>query len=330
MVIKDGHFVLNDSIYIFLVTPNGIQGPFKHKTNAVMTYEPNVQQFYFNHKGDEMFYINTSGNIDKYDFDRCTGLLSNPIVIDTEKPIQQQPAYISACYSPNDSLLYISSFNMIFVNQGNLLYQLKLKQTPLKLDTIYHFSQPVNVGMLKNGPDDKIYLSALSIIYTPFYNDTDYNAYNTNLSVINQPNMPGQLCDLQPFSFNLGGYRTYWELPNNPNYNLWALAGSVCDTLTTAIAPVTAQEAAGLNLNYINAWQKLFVNATKLRGKKCTVKIYAVNGTLIYQNTTITNPPFFTTEINCSAFANGIYILNLTTELETMSAKFVKAGGSTN
>lgn len=48
VVIKDAHFALNDSIYIFLVTPNGIQGPFKHKTNALMTYEPNFQQFYFN------------------------------------------------------------------------------------------------------------------------------------------------------------------------------------------------------------------------------------------------------------------------------------------
>jgi hypothetical protein len=37
---------------------------------------------------------------------------------------------------------------------------------------------------------------------------------------------------LQPFSFYLGGKRTYHGLPNNPNYELGPLAGSICDTLT--------------------------------------------------------------------------------------------------
>lgn len=278
----------------------------------------------FNKKGNQLFYSTWSGIIEKYDFDRCTGILSNKVVISTEKPFNQPPGYVSACFSPNDSLLYILSDSIPGVIGGNNLYQINLATQPLTLDSIYHFSQPVTGGAMKLAADNKIYIAAPSL--SPFYlfTDTDYTFYNTHLSVINQPNMFGLFCDLQPYSFYLGGYRTYWDLPNNANYNLGALVGSVCDTLTTALAPVNAQDAAGLSLTYINQWQKLYISATKLRGKKCTLKIYGINGTLIYQNTTITNPPFLTTEIDCNGFSSGMYLLNLTTEVETVSAKFVK------
>jgi hypothetical protein len=52
-----------------------------------------------------------------------------------------------------------------------------------------------------------------------------------NLGVINQPDSPAVSCDFQPFSFYLGGKRTYWGLPNNPDYDLGPLIGSGCDTL---------------------------------------------------------------------------------------------------
>ncbi|MBL0341878.1 MAG: hypothetical protein IPP71_13625 [Bacteroidetes bacterium] len=50
-----------------------------------------------------------------------------------------------------------------------------------------------------------------------------YNMYNMNLSVINQPDSLGATCDFQPYSFYLGGKRTYVGLPNNPDYELGPL-----------------------------------------------------------------------------------------------------------
>jgi hypothetical protein len=58
---------------------------------------------------------------------------------------------------------------------------------------------------------------------------------NKYLSVINNPNEEGLDCDFDTLSISLGGNSVVFGLPNMPNYNLGALAGSECDTLGTAI-----------------------------------------------------------------------------------------------
>ena len=90
-------------------------------------------------------------------------------------------------------------------------------------------------GLLQLGPDDKIYIScfysANDCGYDYLFCDTTWNNVNTNLSVINSLDSLGAACNFQPFGFNLGGHRTYYGLPNNPNYELKADSGSACDTL---------------------------------------------------------------------------------------------------
>jgi hypothetical protein len=66
---------------------------------------------------------------------------------------------------------------------------------------------------------------------------TAYTTINNNLSVINYPDSLGTACDFQPFSFNLGAGRTYFGLPNNPDYELGAWVGSPCDTLSVGLQP---------------------------------------------------------------------------------------------
>jgi len=53
--------------------------------------------------------------------------------------------------------------------------------------------------------------------------------------VVHNPDIAGAGCDFRPFSFYLGGKRTYYGLPNNPKYNLGPLTGSLCDTITVGI-----------------------------------------------------------------------------------------------
>ncbi|MBL0050574.1 MAG: hypothetical protein IPP29_03155 [Bacteroidetes bacterium] len=88
------------------------------------------------------------------------------------------------------------------------------------------------MGQLKLAPDGKIYQSNNYYGGYP-YSDTTYNMYNMNLSVINSPDSLGAACNLQPYSFYLGGKRTYFGFPNNPDYFLGPKVGSTCDTLST-------------------------------------------------------------------------------------------------
>ena len=98
------------------------------------------------------------------------------------------------------------------------------------------------------------------------YPDSVRNIYNENLSVINYPDSVGTGCNFQPFSFYLGGKRTYIGLPNNPNYDLAKDSGSICDTLTVGMQEIAIQNST-LIVFYHSAWQKAFINAQKLKGK---------------------------------------------------------------
>ncbi|MBK8873341.1 MAG: hypothetical protein IPN13_05230 [Bacteroidetes bacterium] len=87
-----------------------------------------------------------------------------------------------------------------------------------------------------------------------------------NLSVINYPDSLGSACNYTPYSFYLGGTRTHYGLPNNPDYDLPAHAGSPCDTL------VSQNELAGAvdrrpSCLLPPGMGKAFINASNLKGK---------------------------------------------------------------
>ncbi len=79
-------------------------------------------------------------------------------------------------------------------------------------------------------PDNKIY-----IISRHSDDPTGYNLYNINLNVINYSNNEGLSCDFDTLTISLNNHIASNALPNMPNYNLGALAGSECDTLGTAV-----------------------------------------------------------------------------------------------
>ena len=101
---------------------------------------------------------------------------------------------------------------------------------PGSADTLWQTNTITNqFGQVKLAPDNKIYLTTWynNGMQTNFpYADTMTNVFNSYLSVVNEPDSLGTACDFQPYSFYLGGKRTYLGLPNNPDYDLPALAGS--------------------------------------------------------------------------------------------------------
>jgi hypothetical protein len=178
-------------------------------------------------------------------------------------------------------------------------------------------------------PDGKIYLSSGDDRFGWPYPDTSiaYTQVNMNLSVINQPDSLGLACDFQPFSFYLGGARTYYGLPNNPDYELGAWVGSPCDTLTTYLTPNPSPEARGAWMQawYNHEWDMIHVNASKLQGKKGVLRLFDMEGRVVFEkHSEVISGGYFTTEINMSGLANGVYMVNLVTEKEKISSKIGK------
>ena len=295
-----------NSHYLYLISPLGItQQPIQLVGSLNTTNSGNYR---FNSMGNKLAYINYKGLIELYDFDRCSGIISNPVTLETETtPI---PGYWDCEFSPNGNLLYV------VISQGTsylLQYNLLAPNPTLTRDTIFTIAYPTySGGLLKLAPDGKIYWSCSW--YDGFnwnfpYPDTTFNAYIT------------------PYSFYLGGNRCYLGLPNNPDYDMPRLQGSTCDTvLWTNLTPGPSPRGEGsvLYTTYVSEWEKLFVNAQNIKGKNATLKVYDLNGRVVFSSFQKTQPPYFTQDVDVSNLSAGMYIVTFTTDTEILSTKFVK------
>ncbi|HQK97424.1 MAG TPA: hypothetical protein PLH61_05325, partial [Bacteroidia bacterium] len=201
----------DDKYYRYLVSPNGIDSmPAQQIGTGSQT---GFVEFKWNKQGDRMAMVNLPGLIELYDFDRCTGLLSNPVTIRQPVTANPSPKIWSCEFSSTGDFLYISA-NPIIPDSSRLI-QVDLRNYPnnITMDTLWATYFPkVTAGALKRGPDDKIYFSCAYV--PPAFNnypyaDSMYNYFNMNLGVINSPDSLGLACDFQPWSFYLGGKRTY-------------------------------------------------------------------------------------------------------------------------
>ncbi len=315
-----------NEFYLFSVSPAGIQGPFIQTVgdpgNSVLG------SLRFSHRGDKIVYADPSGLLELYDFDRCTGIISNPLSI---KPAISTPPYpwtVGAEFSPNDSVLYTSSQSTI---SRIFQYDLTAANITSSEQIIAAINYPVNEGgFLRLAPDNKIYWSfawhdGMNFNYPYSDSSIAYNMYNMNLSVINNPNALGTTCDFQPFSFYLGGKRTYYDLPNNPDYNLPALGGSLCDTLgyPNQVKSIESKSTAQLNVFYHPDWQTAFINASGLSGRNYGLHIVDITGKEVFSESGSLTSQYYTKDLRCDNFTAGTYIVLLETEKERLVKKLI-------
>jgi hypothetical protein len=318
-----------NSFYIYLVSPSGIS--LYNQQNIGLSFAGGgLQRLEFNPNGNKLYCCTNAGSIECFDFNRCTGSLSNDTILASYATTWRRN-YWSMAVSPDDSKLYVSTFLAGTSSDTSYLvqYDLNAPNFLLSSDTLLRLPADDNeqLGLLQPGPDGKIYLSAignsLDCGFDYLYCDTTWSQIATHVSVINYPDSLGAACDFQPFSFNLGGHRAYFGLPNNPNYELGRWVGSPCDTLTVGIT-----EAVGYKNNitvyYDVNWQTAFVNAKGLRGKKFAFELYNINGQLIQQQQGFLDSEYYTNNLSLVGVADGLYVVRLKTDKEVLTGKFVK------
>ena len=308
----------NNDYYVYLVTPSGVSSqPIQSVGSQNST---NSGRISFNSSGSKMSFINLIGLVELYDFDRCTGLISNPITIQPESAQAPWPAYWSAEFSPSGDLLYASQI-AINSTDSSRLFQYDLNATNISASKVMIWETPfvTTIAQIKRAPDNKIYIATnFGQVYP--YTDSMYNSINMNLSVINSPDSLGLACGLQPFSFNLGGKRCYSGLPNNPDYELPALAGSPCDTLVGINDTPQIQQAA-LNVFYHTAWEKAFINASNLKGKTGKLFVYDMQGKVVHSEPLRIQNGYYTRDLSMIGRADGVYLVVVETEQERLVKK---------
>nr|MBA3901793.1 T9SS type A sorting domain-containing protein [Bacteroidota bacterium] len=224
-------------------------------------------------------------------------------------------------FSLSGQYLYVSTNDTIAMLYQYDLYASNVSASRITIDSFAGFPWPG--GMLRLAPDNKIYYSMAW--YDGFnnnfpYPDTAYNMYNMNLSVINNPDQPGLACNFTPFSFYLGGKRTYWGLPNNPDYELGPLAGSACDTIVGVIEdkPLLIKE---LKI-YPNPVKDVLYFTIAANEKITEVKIFDAKGKEVL------NVATHQQRIDVTNLPPGLYLLKVITNSEVYNAKFVKVNGN--
>ncbi len=305
--------------YTYLVTPDTIMPPIIQNLNNAMDID--VQRIIFSPDGNKMMQINVFGFMCEYDFDRCTGLFSNPVVIYPEQVSNFNRLFWSGTYSPDGSKFYATTQYYFNVDTSYIIqYDLTAANIPASADTLYNFVWPVQAGTIRLAPDDKLYMTCFYDWGFPGfpYPDSVRNMYNENLSVVNYPDSLGAACDFQPFSFYLGGKRTYWGLPNNPDYNLGAVVGSPCDTLTTGIIPQTIKK--NTIMIYPNpASTHATLKSTEPFGNNTKLILENVIGNKVSEYKVLANSTVYT--FNTAYLVNGIYTCKLISGNEVLDTQ---------
>jgi hypothetical protein len=224
---------LNNSneYFTYLFTPDSVLGPFIQDIGAYYGLPYDLPYSKFSQDGCKYATGAHEGLVTVMDFDRCSGVFSNPETIfnnaSLDTAIDTLTGSCAVEFSPNGRFLYVG--NVININQYDL-------GTSSIQDSVALYnasdSDVFLEGYLQLAPNGKLYVST-------------WNGGANFIHVINYPDEIGDSCD-----FVYGGQPTLsinsFNFPNLINYKLGPLIGSGCDTIPVD-TPSALQSVAAYN-----------------------------------------------------------------------------------
>ncbi len=211
---------------VFLITDKGIQGPFEQGDGPGFPGGESFGLSTISPDGSTYIRVTERSGLRIFDFDRCSGQLSNLRVIPYEKSLK----VLSAIFAPDNRHLYLNYYDYVTV------IDIQAPDPALTLDTIAYYDGfatplPFSTGFFAGQlhKDGKIY----------------YATTNGTLAlhVIHQPQLPGLSANVQQHGITLPYYNAE-TMCRFPNYRLGRLVGSPCDTL-----PFSGSEKRDFGMN---------------------------------------------------------------------------------
>lgn len=241
----------------------------------------------------------TIGNyLDVYDFNRCSGELSNHTQIHSDaKGISGGIAF-----SPNSRFLYVSDYDRVLQYdtwaQDLLDSEVIVAEYDGYLDSVdTHaaiFVVSTYFSLMQNGPDDKIYIG------TP--NSSHY------FHVIESPNEKGVACNVRQHALRLPTVNE--SIPTFPHYRLEALEGSPCDTLLSSSDDLEVSSKINIYPNPTNG--DIQIEWKTPVSQNVSFTLYNLSGKLVYEKNFL--PQGVTESINLNSISSGMYIYKLRTK----------------
>ena len=221
---RDWWLILPDNatnrFYIMLLDPSGVMVVDTQAIGQPWEEREWASQAVFTPDGSKYIRCNPFKGLDIFDFDRCTGQLSNPI----ESGPLSDPIIVGcgAGVSTDSRFLYIS--NIKFLYQYDLT-QPDILNTRILIDSFdgYINPFPTTFYQMTLGPDGKLYMFSTNGV--------------KSIHVIHNPEQWGQACGFEQHGIELPSYAKIGS-PNIPYYRSGPLIGSTCDTLGISKSPV--------------------------------------------------------------------------------------------
>ncbi len=290
---------LND-FFTFLLTPSGIE------LKQIQSMGGPISQFggqgAFSPDGKTLAGFNNGYQLRIYDFDRCTGTLSN-----------MRYKYITSLtagglsFSPNSRFLYISYYEKLWQFDLQNPDVLNTQTLIAIVDTSFH--DPAT-GWYPSFADH--FLAANGKIYIQNFN-------GVMLHVINNPDLQGSACNFEQNQIQ-GPTIYYATVPTYVNLNLMQEHGSICDTLEIGIAKkYLAQQALKIAPNPSNGNINIEYPVQEINGM---LYVYDVNGKLVYSE--YVSPYTYIKNINLQGkLSTGMYALSMVFGEERFLGKMV-------
>ncbi len=300
------HRDTSSDYYIYLIDTLGIHNPLIQSIGSVYTY--NIPSTYygeivFSPDGSKLVAVSYQ-IIDYFGFDRCTGVLYNYQNLAALNPTVYD-RYYGASFSPENTVLYVSTDECnLYTPQGDAkLYQFDLTASNItqSKQTIYTlFNTDITFGQHQLAPDGKIYVSMV----VPSFPNFNYDSTSIYLNTISNPGILGSGCNFTLHTLYLNGHRTFYGLPNIPNYNLGALVGSLCDTLAVGFQEHLQQQDFSI---YPNPSKGLINFNGKLTNGK--INIRDITGRIVVSKNITTMNNFASVKI--SELQDGVYFYSV-------------------
>ncbi|MDB5283641.1 MAG: hypothetical protein JWO06_2716 [Bacteroidota bacterium] len=286
--------ISSNCLYTLLVEPDTIKNLGTQCLGGNYT-GGDAGQASFSPDGSKFAWVGGLSGVNLYDFDRCTGHLSNNLFLPFFWKMNYNDQY-GLAFSPNSRFLYIA--------QSQYILQFDTWSSDIvgSVDTVGYNQPPPDSSfpgpffLMQLAPDGKIYVSAS--------NGIKY------LHVINNPDKLGESCNFVNYGFPLPNYNSF-GLPSYPNYRLGALVGSPCDTLATFTTAIQADKKRILKVFPNPASDFVVIDYGFTDWNKGQVSLQVDNelGQIVYEQKLPMYSGF--QKIDLSKFSIGLYRVNI-------------------
>ncbi len=300
------HELWSDRFYEYLLTPDTILLNQNIKIGSVISHSIDVWGTgVFSQNGEKFAYLNYDTTLNIFDFNRCTGDLTNPVYVYFNDTANL--ATINCAFSASGRYLYVCNNFHIF-QLDMLASDIAASKTIVSTYDNFHTSQgfrTINL-MMKLAPDNKIYVST---------------AQGSNVfHEIHAPDSAGLDCRVTQHSFILPDFNAF-SMPNTPNYALGSLPGSVCDSLHIGIDPVTEKNVLlTIFPNPSTGIINIKFDESFLTSKDKFI-VYNTMGEIVFTKQLLSKQDF--SNINLSDLTNGVYTISLTIHNQKVNSRFV-------